>query len=458
MSHEIQRRIAIVGAGFSGTATAIQLLRHARARPLEITLIERGPDFGRGVAYAKRAFPYLLNVPAARMAATTDDPDAFLRFAQRRDSNVAGQDFLPRALYGDYLQELLDGAAHRPPGGTQVRRAQGEAVAVSIAEKSAPVVVTLADSTQLGADHLVLASGHPEHRLPGNVGCGLKQPVLRPDPWTEGRKLAGRGPIAILGTGLTMVDVVCEAIARHPGVEIHAISRHGLLAPSQTAFRPDALENDGEALARCPRLTRQLMAVVRALAAEAESRGGDWREVITLVRRALPSLWASVGPVERSRFLRHVRSYWDIHRHRLPGGVVAHLAQLRKSGQLVIHAGRALSLDPVDGGARVTWMPRGAARTRVLNAVEVVPCTGSQSDVTRSDDRLWSSLLGLGLVVPDELRLGIRTAGGALLNRAGRPSDRLFYVGPLLRADHWEATAVAELRMHAEALARRLLS
>src|SRR6202167_2730340 len=73
--------IAIVGGGFSGTATAINLLRDPGARPLRIHLIERGSEFGRGLAYARREYPYLLNVPASRMSATIADPDEFLRYA-----------------------------------------------------------------------------------------------------------------------------------------------------------------------------------------------------------------------------------------------------------------------------------------------------------------------------------------------------------------------------------------
>jgi len=448
----------IIGAGFSGTATAVQLLRHADGRPLEIVLIERQADFGRGVAYAKQEFPYLLNVPASRMAATTDDPDSFLRFARRRDPQVLAGDFLSRSLYGDYLQELLDTAATGSASGTPLRRLHGEAVAVSITEGNAPVGVTMADGTHVDADCAVLACGFLAPQLPRGISCNVMPPVLRTDPWAEGRGLCDRGRIAILGTGLTMVDVVSEAIARQPDVEIHAISRHGLLPLSQTDFHPEALADDGGMLARSPGSTRRLVAVVRALALEAENRGGDWREAIALVRRSLPSLWGSLGPDERRRFLRHVRSYWDIHRHRLPGSVAARLARPRESGQLVVHAGRVVSLDPVGGGVRITWRPRGATRVSTLAAGEVVACTGLECDVTCAEDRLWKSLVGNGLVVSDELRLGIRTDNGALVGRTGRVSNVLFYVGPMLRADKWEATAVGELRLHAEALARRLLS
>jgi uncharacterized NAD(P)/FAD-binding protein YdhS len=62
------RTVAIVGAGFSGTTLAVNLLRQVHAQPLRIVLVERSQLPG-GVVYARRRYPYLLNVPAGRMSA-----------------------------------------------------------------------------------------------------------------------------------------------------------------------------------------------------------------------------------------------------------------------------------------------------------------------------------------------------------------------------------------------------
>jgi uncharacterized NAD(P)/FAD-binding protein YdhS len=59
--------------------------------------------------------------------------------------------------------------------------------------------------------------------------------------------------------------------------------------------------------------------------------------------------------------------------------------------------------------------------------------------------------------VTDPLGLGWRTgAHGALIGHDGLAADHLFYLGPMLRADYWEATAVGELRVHALRLAAML--
>jgi uncharacterized NAD(P)/FAD-binding protein YdhS len=87
----------------------------------------------------------------------------------------------------------------------------------------------------------------------------------------------------------------------------------------------------------------------------------------------------------------------------------------------------------------------------------VVNCTGPDYNVRRSPDPLMRSLLAQGLAVSDPHNLGIRTSSyGALVDAQGRAATNLFYVGPMLRADHWEATAAQELRGHAERLASYL--
>src|SRR5579864_9709771 len=102
----MRKRLVIVGGGFSGTVLAANL-RRPPTGGADVILIERSKVMGRGAAYAAHDFPYLLNVPAARSSADSRDPLQFLRFAQARLPNVDGEDFLPRALYGDYLQDLL---------------------------------------------------------------------------------------------------------------------------------------------------------------------------------------------------------------------------------------------------------------------------------------------------------------------------------------------------------------
>src|SRR5438477_4495963 len=104
----------------------MHLVRRSFWRPLRVVLIDRAARMARGAAYAERNYPYLLNVPAGRMSANSGEPLEFLTFAQRRLPNATAEDFLPRALYGDYLESLLLEAELSLPPQVRLDRVQGE--------------------------------------------------------------------------------------------------------------------------------------------------------------------------------------------------------------------------------------------------------------------------------------------------------------------------------------------
>jgi uncharacterized NAD(P)/FAD-binding protein YdhS len=77
------KRIVIVGSGFSGVMTAVNLARLSK-RPLQVTVIDSRRPAGRGVAYGTRRPEHLLNVAARNMSAFRDEPDHFLRWLRTR--------------------------------------------------------------------------------------------------------------------------------------------------------------------------------------------------------------------------------------------------------------------------------------------------------------------------------------------------------------------------------------
>jgi uncharacterized NAD(P)/FAD-binding protein YdhS len=118
-------RIAIVGAGFTGTLLAVHLLREAKA-PLAIHLIEQHGWFGRGVAYSTGNPSHLLNTRVANMSAFPDEPADFLLWLWRFDYEVdglpippSGHAFVPRGVYGTYLEDTLIAACKAAAPGVE---------------------------------------------------------------------------------------------------------------------------------------------------------------------------------------------------------------------------------------------------------------------------------------------------------------------------------------------------
>ena len=494
----LPRTIVIVGAGFSGTAVAVNLLRLSYWKPVRIVLVERASQMARGTAYADKAYPYLLNVPAGRMSLNSSDPLEFLKFAQQSLPTATADDFLPRPLYGEYLQASLRDAESASPSHVNLHRIHGDVCSIQRLGSSTPFRVELHDGSSFVADDVVLAMGNPPPaHIPGAAPL-VGSPCYVADPWTSPPRFLPHETVLVLGTGLSMADTVLAGTdtassdpvrsesadralierdaahaeaARNDGpsealvgrsappsqVTFHAISRRGLVPPSQTAFRHAGCD-DGSALLRAASLSaRRLVRAVRELTDDVQRRGGDWREAITCVRNFAPAIWQRLSTRERKRFLRHARPYWDVHRHRLPQETLTKLHALQRADKFHVHAGRILNFELVGEKVLVTYRARGKDDVTTLLVDRVINCTGADYNPARSHDPLMRSLLAQGLATSDTLGLGLRTSShGALVDSHNRVASNLYYIGPMLRADHWECTAAQELRVHAERLAHHL--
>ena len=452
------KTIVIVGAGFSGVVVAANLLRQPTSTATDIVLVERGASMGRGVAYADREYPYLLNVPASRLSADSRDQMQFLRFAQQRVPGADGEDFLPRSLYGDYLQDVLLKAERAAPDHVRLQRTFGEVTSIRHSPSGAPLKALFKDREPMAADIVILALGNPPAALPPWAAELRDHSGFRQDALDLPGALRAEDSVLIVGNGLTMVDAAA-ALSRDADrvPTLHTISRRGLIPKTQTMFHAGAVRGSGEALLESAASLKRLLRASRAMAREVENLGGDWREVVAFIRNLAPSLWLRLPEVERRRFVRHLQVHWDIYRHRLPPQLMARIDDLRRSGKLHINAGRIQHAAAVDGRLQVSWRPRGSDATATLMVDMIINATGPNYAIDRSVDPLVNALRAAGVISADPLSLGIRTGPyGACLDATGRASSNLYYLGPMLRADHLDATAAAELRDHAERLAAHL--
>jgi uncharacterized NAD(P)/FAD-binding protein YdhS len=458
-----QPTIAVIGAGFSGTALSLWL-QSSRPVGTRIYLIERGHRFAAGRAYATENPSHLLNVPAGRMSMFPDLPQDFVRWLRQQPKSRLGNvvpsesAFVPRSLFGAYLQDRL-AASLSDTRASPLELLHDEVVRAE--EHAGNVTLHLASGAKLDADIVVLASGNA-HPLPvhSNVAMLDAAGLWRGNPWTPAA-LAGLSPdapVLLVGTGLTMVDAVVTLLdAGHTG-PIHALSRHGLLPHrhASTEVAPITLPTP------LPTGLAPLVRFVRREIARSQAAGTGWRPVIDALRPFTQDLWRGLSVSERGRFLRHLRAFWDVHRHRIPPTVADRIQAALVSQQLHIHAGRITGLDVEDARASVTFRERTTGAECSLRAACVIDCTGPGADVTQSTDPLMQTLLRAGIARPDPLRLGLDVAAdGAVLTRSGTPSGRLFAIGPLTKGASWEMTAVQELRTQcrdlAYVLARRLV-
>jgi uncharacterized NAD(P)/FAD-binding protein YdhS len=450
--------IAIIGGGFSGISVAIHLLRQPTSAPLRIVIFEPRAELGAGVAYATRDYPYPLNVAAGQMSLDVSNPGDFLDFTRSQGVAAAAGDYLPRQLYGEYLRARFGQARSVAPPHLHAQHYRARVLQLRRAA-DARWELWLDDGSAQRVDEVVLALGNAPPAPLAQLQPIAGSVYSVDDPWSLGSCAHENiGSVLLVGSGLTMIDAALRLAAIRPRVRnIHVLSRHGLLPEPQAAESRPAIKPALDPLLAPGQSVRQLSTSVRRLADTIAAAGGDWRELFTLLRARLPPLWQDLGERERARFLRHLRAYWDVHRHRVPAGPLAAVRALERLGVLEIHAGRLESLRPLDDTVEVQWRPRGTTRARAWLVDRVVNCTGPDSRVARIPDPLVQASLAAGWLRPDPFGLGIDVAPDArVIARDGTPVDSLHYLGPWLRARDWEATAVPELRIHAARLASRL--
>jgi uncharacterized NAD(P)/FAD-binding protein YdhS len=446
--------IAIVGGGASGTLAAIYLLHEAASRrtPLRVALIDRHGRHGLGQAYSTTHPAHLLNSPAATMSAFAGDPGHLTRWAA--EAGLAHDGFLPRRDYGRYLTESLAAAERSGRPAARTCRVTAEVVAIRRRSRGRPLRLHLAADGRIDADAVVLASGNLPPAAPGPVPPGR----YIADPWEPGALAAAAdgSPVAVLGTGLSMLDVAIALTDGHPRTVVHAISRHALLPREHSWPRPGATVSALPAIRAAggtPRLTR----LIREVRASAAGHPAGWQEVVDALRPQVPGLWAQLPEEDQRLFLAHVARYWEVHRHRVPPATARRIAALSSAGRLSVHRGRVVATSDQPGGVQVRIDDgRSAAE---LAAGWLVNCTGPATDVTAAAHPLLRQLLEAGMTRPDRLRLGLDAdPRGALRDAAGRAAGDIFALGPLLRGSRYETTAIPEIRGQAAALARCLLA
>lgn len=422
--------VAIIGGGYSGTIIAAQLAR----RGIGNVLIDGSGRMGRGVAYSTSEGAHLLNVRAEGMSAWAGEPDHFAKRFEADGGHRRG--FAQRMFFGRYLGDILDRAVES--GKTELVHEP----AVAAQRENGRWQVRLADGASIEARRLVLAVGNQEpEALRALAGAGDR---LINNPWGEQARAAvaeitesGAGTL-LVGTGLTMVDLVLSLDAAGHRGRIVALSRRGLIPRAHADFDPAPVESSDLPRGDVGALTRWL---------RKRSAQVGWRAAVDSLRPYSQPLWLGLNKKQQERFLRHARPWWDVHRHRIAPEVADIVARAVAEGRLEIVAGRIISSRTTENGIEVEYRRRRADKSQSETFAYAFNCTGPLHSVERTKDPLLRSLLDAKEVRADQLGIGLDVDDEA---RAG---ERLWAIGPLTKGRYWEIVAVPDIREQAAAVA-----
>lgn len=456
------KTIAIIGGGFSGTMTAVNLARLCD-HPLRVVIINTKRPLGRGTAYGTSRSEHLLNVAARNMSALPDLPSHFVDWLRSRSefSNTPDAElremFVPRRVYGDYLRSLLASCMNPIDARCQVNveSVDDEAVDVQITEDGSAVVM-LKSGDPIDAQQVVLATGNqPPGSFPSPSPL-RHDPRYRSDPWDDwlSRLPPPGGKIVLLGTGLTMVDIVLTLAEIGWDGEIVAVSRNGMLPKSH--FRgiayEDYLPDDADSLG-----LDGLRKLVQRHCDRLRQMSQNSAIALDKLRPHTQRLWQSLSKEEKQQFLRQDGALWNVTRHRIAISIHNKVTDALDSGRLRVIPGTIVNLVPGEQYIDVV-LRDGDGNESSHNGDLIINCTGPQSHFSKTGLPLFDNLLATGLVSSDELDMGIQVDGDfAAIGSNGEPSRRVYAIGPLLKGSLWETTAVPELRGQAMRVAEVLL-
>jgi uncharacterized NAD(P)/FAD-binding protein YdhS len=441
----VGKAITIIGGGASGVLLAAHLLRSDEP-DLRVTLIERQGQFGQGLAYSARMRHHRVNVPARGMSAFADDPEHFWRWLQRREpgKHASSFVFVPRRQYGAYLEDVLREAGDRIKG--RLRVLSEEVLALN--ETRVGVETLLGNGTSIASRWAALAVGHETQAARGR-GIAVRSGSERDT------SLDPNASVMILGSGLSMVDAwISLAEAQHRG-PITVVSRNGLLPTGHRDVAPISIDAAdvpfGTSLTYLARWFRDLVR-------ETEFQGGDWRSVVDGLRPYNQRLWQSWPRREKRQFLRHVRPWWNVHRHRLPPDLHARLVQAVARGQVTLVAAELVGIERTAAGVRATLRPRRTTERQIMDVERVYDCGGVSVDVRSSNNPLIQHLVRTGAAQPDVMHIGLDIDDQcALVSADGQVSQRVRVVGPLTRGRFFEIEAVPDIRVQCQVVAASLL-
>jgi uncharacterized NAD(P)/FAD-binding protein YdhS len=439
---KLNKTIAIIGGGVSGALTAYHLIRRgARAR---VIIIDPHAKLGLGLAYSTPSHHHLLNVPAGKISALPDQPHHFLDWLKKNyDPTMTEADFAPRAVFGRYIKSLLKTVPN-------LDRRQTAVLGCHVACEQA--TLDLADGTKIVADAVVLATGNFDPApLRGVAEETASNGTYRHSAWEDSTyaNLSPDAPVALIGSGLTAVDVLLRLREVGHRGQIISISRHGVFPHRHASYTP--LKNS--VIARTPPATvRELLSAVH----HAIKAGKEWRAVIDSLRGRINELSMALPLTEQKRFRRHLQRRWDVVRHRMAPPIADQIDAELEAGTLTRLRGSLRAVLPCPSGAQVQ-LRASHGNVKEVTVAHVINCTGPNMNYRRVGSPLLNSLFAQGSIVAGPHGAGLWTSEtGAVRDQNGSYSNVLFHVGPGRQGTLLESIAVPELRQQAAEMAELL--
>ncbi len=396
--HNKEKHVAIVGFGLSGLLAFLNLVEnYQKSDKLIIRIFERSRFFAKGIAYSTKNINHLLNVVAEKMGVESNDRKHFYKWLVSKGYNYGEKDFVPRQIFGIYLQDVLESA---------LKIAQEKNISYEFINK---------EINDIGIkNNHYLIDGNAYNYCILAVGVRLKN--WRHNFWhVDLTKYLQQKEIHITGCGLTAIDAAISLRDLNYDGAIFIHSRSNRLpqihqintALPQNVISPLTLDD-----AHLP------LSLIYQKFVKACKNSTNWQATFDSFRPLSQSFWQALDSKKKKCFLRHCFRLWNIHRHRCPQVQYEAIQQMVTANKLIFTKGRA--------------------------GESAIDCTGFDYGYK---SELLKSLLKNHIVENDAIAAGIVSL-----------KDNFFIMGGLNFGSTFEITAVPDIAPQAHKIATEILS
>ncbi len=444
------KHIAIIGGGYTGAAFAIQLSQHA-SRAHTISVIEPRETVGAGLAYSTTDPEHRLNAPDMVHFVTPDDQQQLRRWFEeqggaRYDAEAEMADgplFLRRFDFGRFVAEQFISHQNANPSRATIDHIRDRAI--DMVKQGASFRIMLESGEDIVANLVVVATSNERPSVPAPFAeTVLEHPGFIANPWNieAVQEISKDARLLFVGTALTAADLIVTRLRLGHRGPITALSRRGFRSTRRTAAGAAYTEPFWNRITRGTSLfvakhgrQKRLLDVVAALRADiraAAARGEPWQLPFDDLRDSVWQVWPHLPLSEKRRFMRHLRTRYDVHRFRLPPQVEGKLDIAIARGQLRYRAAHIMSVLAPGDAITVATQDRysGELRSDMFDAV--INCTGPEPRPDRTDNPFMQALIAnrLARVHPVGVGFDVDNNCSAInANGASDPCLRIF--GPL---------------------------
>jgi uncharacterized NAD(P)/FAD-binding protein YdhS len=458
----VEKRIGIIGAGFSGTMLVRHLVEQEKEL-LSVFIYNSNADFARGTAYNPKSSKLLLNVVAGKMSAFPDKTNHFVEWCLKNGigtenaQDLLAGSFLPRSTYGKYLNDLWKETQEiAKKNGHQLNLIPEKAREI---EKFDSYYRIHSESRKETLDYLILATGN---ELPGNPQIKnvdfFKSNLYQQNPWRiDFSRINREEPILILGNGLTMVDTVMELRENGFQQKIVSVSPNGfnILPHRNFNFQYTGpikdLKEDKSLL--------ELLSLFKSELKKLNEFGISAEPLIDSLRPNTQRIWQTLTIEEKRIFMSRLRHHWGVARHRIPFLSYDYIQKERIANRLEILAGKVVDLTINEKGILAKIYDKKNKTELKCQFAQVINCTGPETKLEKTGNELLKQLKSDGLIIQDELQLGIEVNESyQIINSQIQVEENMFAIGGLLKGKLWESTAINELRIQAKKVSSLIIS